>query len=144
MHVLPKTTGEKCFPDISRAYLYKNLIMKIERESADISRQDKTRWIARAAAAAAIGFSPWMMFHVRWKRCMRAQMQFLPPLISSFCFNRRGIAFIGYRCPESICYEDLLRPAAQVRASRGVTRRQVGRNEDLSRSCWKENTSRHV
>lgn len=33
-------------PDASPAHLYKNLIMKIERESTDISRQDKTRWIA--------------------------------------------------------------------------------------------------
>lgn len=46
LHVLRRDPEKNVAPDASRAHLYKNLIMKIERESTDISHQDKTRWIA--------------------------------------------------------------------------------------------------
>lgn len=109
------TRREKCCPT-SRAHLYENLIMKIERVSRYIaSRQNK---IDRTPTGRPDG---WIFAE---KRLYLGRTAFSSSSYLFISLDCRRITFIGnYRGHGSIRYKDLLRSAAQVRAGRGVTRR---------------------
>lgn len=127
------------FPPTSCAYLYENLIMKIERVSRYIaSRQNK---IDRAPTGWP---RPVGQTDFRKERSNVRELD-SPLLISSFrttVVRSRLSGTIVATDPfvTKICYDPRRKFALAAELQEG----RVGRNEDLSRPCRKENTSRHV
>lgn len=127
------TRREKYSP-ISRVHLYENLIMKIERVSRYIaSRQNKINRAPTGWSASRPGFS---------QRTFVRDVRELHSLLLISSFRTTGITFIGnYHDHGSfvtkICCDSRRKFALAAKLQEG----RVGRNEDLSRPCRKENTS---
>ena len=127
------------FPPTSRAHLYENLIMKIERVNRYIvSRQNKIdrALTGRPELAGQTDF--------RKERFECARTAFSPSylFISHDCRESRLSETIVATDPfvTKICYDPRRKFALAAELQEG----RVGRNEDLSRPYRKENTSRHV
>lgn len=132
------TRREKYSPT-SRAHLYENLIMKIEWVSRYIaSRQNKIDRAPTGWSASRPGFS--QRTFVRDVRELHSLL-----LISSFRTTVVGSHLSGTITTTDpfvtkICCDPRRKFALAAKLQEG----RVGRNEDLSRPCRKENTSWHV